>query len=107
MPKSYGLFFLEIKKRVQTERLRVVLASNAALVLMYWDIGKGILEKQKEEGWGSKVIDRLSSDLAKEFPDMTGFSPRNLKNTALVCAKGIRAWLVPSGFGPSNRASSL
>ncbi|OGF44538.1 MAG: hypothetical protein A2452_12875 [Candidatus Firestonebacteria bacterium RIFOXYC2_FULL_39_67] len=79
MPKSYGLFFLEIKKRVQTERLRVVLASNAALVLMYWDIGKGILEKQKEEGWGSKVIDRLSSDLAKEFPDMKGFSPRNLK----------------------------
>ena len=79
MPESYGSFLLEIKKRVQNERLRVVLASNSALVLMYWDIGKGILEKQKEEGWGAKVIDRLSADLAGEFPDMKGFSPRNLK----------------------------
>jgi len=79
MPKSYAVFLSDLKKRIQQERLRVVLASNAALVNLYWDIGRGIIKKQKEEGWGSKVIDRLSMDLGKMFPDMKGFSPRNLK----------------------------
>ncbi len=46
---------------------------------MYWEIGNAILERQKNEGWGSKVIDRMSYDLKNEFPDMNGFSPRNLK----------------------------
>jgi predicted nuclease of restriction endonuclease-like (RecB) superfamily len=46
---------------------------------MYWDIGKQILENQHTEGWGAKVIDRLSHDLKVAFPDMNGFSPRNLK----------------------------
>lgn len=79
MPKNYGLFLSDLKKRIQQERLRVVLASNAALVNLYWHIGSGILTKQDEEGWGAKVIDRLSADLGKAFPDMKGFSPRNLK----------------------------
>ena len=79
MPGDYQSFLLGLKERIRTERLRVVLASNAALVLLYWDIGQNILKKQNEEGWGSKVIDRLSADLTKEFPDMKGFSPRNLK----------------------------
>ena len=46
---------------------------------MYWDIGAAILKKQKNEGWGAKVIDRMAHDLKEEFPDMKGFSPRNLK----------------------------
>lgn len=49
------------------------------MVLLYWDIGRIILDRQKKEGWGAKVIDRLSHDLKIAFPDMTGFSPRNLK----------------------------
>jgi len=79
MPRSYAIFLSDLKKRIQQERLRVVLASNAALVNLYWDIGQGIIKKQEEEGWGAKVIDRLSMDLGKSFPDMKGFSPRNLK----------------------------
>ncbi|MFH0753118.1 MAG: PDDEXK nuclease domain-containing protein [Candidatus Omnitrophota bacterium] len=79
MPGDYQSFLLSLKERIRTERLRAVLASNAALVMLYWDIGQNILKKQNEEGWGSKVIDRLSADLTKEFPDMKGFSPRNLK----------------------------
>jgi len=79
MPKSYVGFLSDLKKRIQQERLRVVLAGNSAMVMMYWDIGLGILKKQQEEGWGAKVIDRLSFDLHKAFPDMKGFSPRNLK----------------------------
>jgi len=79
MPQSYALLLSNLKDRIRQERLRVVLASNAALVMLYWDIGQSILKKQSEEGWGAKVIDRLSADLSKEFPDMKGFSPRNLK----------------------------
>ena len=79
MPESYASFFAAIKERIARERVKAVLAANAAMVLMYWDIGSQILEKQQMEGWGAKVIDRLSHDLKGAFPDMTGFSPRNLK----------------------------
>ena len=79
MPAGYASFLSVLKKRIKEERLRVVMASNAALVNLYWDISSGILKKQKEKGWGAKVIDRISADLGKAFPDMKGFSPRNLK----------------------------
>ncbi len=79
MPESYASFFAAIRERIARERVKAVLAANAAMVLMYWDIGSQILEKQQMEGWGAKVIDRLSQDLKGVFPDMGGFSPRNLK----------------------------
>jgi predicted nuclease of restriction endonuclease-like (RecB) superfamily len=68
-----------IKKRITTERLKAVLSANTAQILMYWDMGRDILEKQKSAGWGAKVIDRLSADLKETFPEMNGFSARNLK----------------------------
>lgn len=52
---------------------------NSELVLLYWSIGLDILRRQKEEGWGSKVVDQLARDLRKAFPDVSGFSARNLK----------------------------
>ncbi|MGP8254425.1 MAG: DUF1016 N-terminal domain-containing protein [Methanoregula sp.] len=52
---------------------------NRELILLYWQIGNDILTRQQAEGWGAKVIDRLSRDLVHEFPDMKGFSVRNLK----------------------------
>lgn len=55
------------------------MSANAAIVLLYWDIGRAILERQEREGWGTKVIDRLSADLREAFSDMRGLSPRNLK----------------------------
>ncbi|MCP4721514.1 MAG: DUF1016 domain-containing protein [Desulfobacteraceae bacterium] len=79
MPANYTLFLENLKTRIQQERLKAVFSANAALILMYWDIGSLILEKQQDEGWGAKVIDRLSHDLKKAFPQMGGFSPRNLK----------------------------
>lgn len=79
LPFDYSDWLIDLKQRIQHERLRVVLASNAALVLLYWDIGQRIMEKQNTQGWGTKIIDRLSFDLQKIFPDMKGFSPRNLK----------------------------
>ena len=79
MPPNYGELLDDLKKRISKERLRVTLTANAAMVLLYWDIGRAILERQEKQGWGAKVIDRLSRDLRDAFPDMKGLSPRNLK----------------------------
>lgn len=53
---------------------------NAEMLSLYWTIGHDILEKQKVLGWGAQVIDRLSADLSRRFPDDRGYSVRNLKN---------------------------
>lgn len=79
LPGDYAGLLAELKQRISTERLRVALAANAAMVLLYWDIGRAILQRQAQEGWGARVIDRLSADLRQAFPDMHGLSPRNLK----------------------------
>ena len=79
MPVGYAAVLAEIKRRIQEERLRTVMAANSAMVMLYWDIGRLILDRQEKEGWGAKVIDRLSTDLRAAYPDMDGLSPRNLK----------------------------
>ncbi len=79
LPAGYAALLEKIKERISTERLKAVMAANSAMVLLYWDIGNMILDRQQKEGWGAKVIDRLSADLRRAFPDMTGLSPRNLK----------------------------
>ena len=63
LPESYAAVLAEIKRRIQAERLRTVMAANSAMVMLYWDIGRLILERQEREGWGARVIDRLSADL--------------------------------------------
>ena len=77
LPASYSATLADIKQRVQQSRLRTVMAANAAMVVAYWEIGQVILTRQQAEGWGAKVIDRLSADLREAFPDMRGLSPRN------------------------------
>lgn len=79
LPAAYAAALSELKARIREERVRIVLAANQALVLLYWDIGRIIAARQREEGWGAKVISRLSADLSAEFPDIRGFSPRNLR----------------------------
>lgn len=79
LPDGYSDFLTSLKSRIQQERIKTVLSANSAMVMLYWDIGASILERQKVEGWGAKVVDRLSFDLKEAFPDMKGFSSRNLK----------------------------
>lgn len=79
LPVGYDEVLLEIKGRIQQERLRTVMAANSAMVLLYWDVGRLILARQEREGWGAKVIDRLAADLREAYPEMRGLSPRNLK----------------------------
>ncbi len=76
---EYASLLRDLKRRIRAAQLRAALSVNRELVLLYWSIGRDILTRQKEQGWGSKVIDRLAEDLRKAFPEMTGFSPRNLK----------------------------
>ena len=76
---GYDDFLRDLKQRVRTAQVKAALAVNSELVLLYWGIGRDILQRQQEQGWGAKVIDRLSADLRLEFPEMTGFSSRNLK----------------------------
>jgi len=79
LPSDYPELLGTIKARIQHERLCAVLTANSAMVLLYWDIGRLILERQQHSGWGAKIIDRLACDLRDAYPDMKGISPRNLK----------------------------
>lgn len=79
MSDSYLDFIEAIKKEIENQRLKVVLNANSSMICLYWNIGKAILQKQEEEGWGAKVIDRMAKDLKEAFPDISGFSPRNIK----------------------------
>ncbi|MFL6260333.1 MAG: YhcG family protein [Thermoanaerobaculia bacterium] len=76
---GYPALLEDLKTRIRTAQIRALAAVNRELVLLYWAIGRRILENQRLEGWGAKVIDRLSQDLRQAFPEMTGFSTRNLK----------------------------
>jgi len=77
--KEYSTLLNDLKKKVAFSQTKAVLAVNKELVLLYWNIGKKILENQNNARWGAKVIDQLSNDLLCAFPEMKGFSVRNLK----------------------------
>ena len=77
--EDYAQFLASLKERIRNAQLRAALSVNRELVLLYWELGRDILARQNEQDWGAKVIDRLAADLRRTFPDMAGFSPRNLK----------------------------
>lgn len=78
-PAGYADWLADLKTRIHAAQQRAALAVNRELVLLYWQIGRDILARQADQGWGAKVIDRLAHDLRTAFPEMKGFSPRNLK----------------------------
>ena len=79
MEKEYFVFIDEVKAEIRRQRLRVTLNANVSMICLYWSIGNAVLKKQEQKGWGAKVIDRMSKDISDEFPDMKGFSTRNIK----------------------------
>jgi len=76
--KGYAELLVDLKQRIQTAQVKASLSVNREMVLLYWQIGKAIVEKQQTEEWGNAVIERLSGDLHREFPDMKGFSSGNI-----------------------------
>lgn len=92
LPPGYADWLNQIKKDISHARQRASLAVNAELVSLYTRIGREILARQEAQGWGAKVIDRLALDLKDAFPDMRGWSSRNLKYMAFFaqrCPNGL------------------
>lgn len=79
LPEGYAGWLASLKTRIASARQTAALAANAELVNLYWQLGRDILERQAQQAWGAKVIDRLARDLKDAFPDMRGFSASNLK----------------------------
>ncbi|AJX13567.1 hypothetical protein WJ95_25165 [Burkholderia ubonensis] len=88
---DYRSWLTDLKQRVEHARQRAAASANRELVTLYWQIGRDILERQQQRGWGAKVIDQLARDLKDAFPDMRGFSPRNLKYMRALA----QAWPAP------------
>lgn len=85
MPKSnlvpdddYRVLLEDLKGRIRSSQIKAAIAVNQELILLYWQIGREVLSRQSQQGWGAGVITRLSKDLKQEFPEMKGFSARNI-----------------------------
>jgi predicted nuclease of restriction endonuclease-like (RecB) superfamily len=76
--EAYDAFLHDLKHRIQTAQVKAALSVNREMILLYWQVGRDILNRQDSEGWGTKVIERLAKDLRNEFPQMTGLSRTNL-----------------------------
>src|SRR5262245_47671830 len=79
LPAGYAELLEDLKQRIRSAQVKAAVAVNRELLLLYWDIGREILQRQRQEGWGAKVIDRLGDELRRAFPAMKGLSPRNIK----------------------------
>lgn len=77
--QDYTNWIVALKSTIKNRQIKAAIAVNSNLILMYWDLGKEIVEKQENAKWGSGFIDQLSTDLKSEFPDMGGFSSYNLR----------------------------
>ncbi len=75
---GYRQFIADLKARVTSARISAARAITHEAILLYWDIGRGIVEKQKEHGWGDSVVEMVAADLQRAFPGTKGFSPQNV-----------------------------
>jgi predicted nuclease of restriction endonuclease-like (RecB) superfamily len=78
LPPGYGPFLEDLKSRIQAARVKAAISVNRELIALYWYIGKSIVQRQRAEGWGKSVVDRLAADIQREFPGIAGFSPANV-----------------------------
>lgn len=79
MSTAYTSLLSKLKTTVRTARVHAIQQVNRSLILMYWELGRQIVESQEEYGWGAKVIKQLSQDLRSAFPEEKSFAPRNLE----------------------------
>jgi predicted nuclease of restriction endonuclease-like (RecB) superfamily len=78
LPADYAPFLESLKSRVRQAQTKAMLSVNRELIQLYWEIGRLIVERQEQAGWGKGVVDRLAADVQKAFPGMSGFSPVNV-----------------------------
>lgn len=79
LQQNYAALVRQPKEEIRSARIRAAVSANMHLLVLYWKMGRAILQSQEAEGWGVKIIGNLAKDLRAEFPDMKGISPRNLK----------------------------
>lgn len=78
MDIAYKNWIQELKQRIRTAQLKAAVTVNEQMIILYWEIGKDIVEKQQEHGWGNKVVEQIAKDLKNELPETNGFSRTNL-----------------------------
>jgi len=78
MPGDYLVVLADLKRRIAAAQTRAALAANHELIALYWHVGRTIVQRQRRAGWGESVVERLAHDLRQAFPDLEGFSPRNI-----------------------------
>jgi hypothetical protein len=98
----YSYLLTDIKTRIQGAQVRALLAVNAELLRLYWEIGQVLHTRQQEKGWGAGVIPKLAIDLHNELPELKGFSERNLKRMLGF----YRAYPQPEQFVPQAVAQT-
>lgn len=86
---DYRAFIQDIKQRIQAAQIKAAVAVNQELLRLYWDLAERIVAKQQEAAWGDGFLAQMSRDLQAEFPDMKGFSKRNLE----LMRQWYRFWL--------------
>jgi predicted nuclease of restriction endonuclease-like (RecB) superfamily len=79
MPEWYPALLASVTRQVNTGRSKAISAANRELLASYWAIGRELAQRESEQGWGARVVTRLSADVRSAFPGATGFSPRNLR----------------------------
>lgn len=77
---DYRDWLHSLKQQIKTDQIKAVISVNSRMIMLYWDLGRQIIEKQKTAQWGTGFIEQLSQDLKKEFPEIAGFSAKNLRN---------------------------
>ena len=77
---DYRDWLRDLKQQIKTGQIKAALSVNSQMIMLYWDLGRQISEKQEKAKWGSGFIEQLSKDLREEFPEMTGFSAKNLRS---------------------------
>ncbi len=75
---GYREFLNELKTKIRNAQLKAAMAASRELIHLYWDLGKDLVKKQENEGWGSKVLEKVAKDLQNEFPGIDGFSRSNI-----------------------------
>ena len=90
LPDDYPCFLNDLKESIRAARTKAVLAVNRELIELYWDLGRQVVECQKQGGWGTRVIERLSRDIRTEFPGIKGFSRQNIQCMRSFSGPGLR-----------------
>lgn len=94
-PPGYAEWLTDLKSRIHVAQQRAALAVNRELLQLYWELGRDILERQAQLGWGAGIVDQVATDLRAAFPDMKGFSRSNLKYMRAFA----EAWPDPGTIG--------